>query len=72
MEEVIFARYASLEGPAGIYNANNTYVTVQSPVVSANSEARYSGTITINVRSKFSPYPVVSTTCKYFFNFFSV
>lgn len=56
-------------GSAGVYNANNTYVTVQSPLVSGNSEARYSGTLTINVRSKYSPYPVRTTTCKYFFNF---
>jgi hypothetical protein len=57
-------------GSAGTYNPGNNYVTVQSPTVTGNSEARYSGTVTINVRSKYSPYPVKSTTVKYFFNFY--
>lgn len=56
-------------GSPGNYNSYNTSVTVASPVVTVNTEARYSGTITINIRSKYSPYPVRTTTCKYFFNF---
>lgn len=58
-------------GQPETYNAGNTYVTVQSPVVSQGAEARYSGTITINIKSKYSPYPVRTATCKYFFNFYS-
>lgn len=56
-------------GSPGDYNSYNTSVTVASPVVTGNTEARYSGTITINIKSKYSPYPVRTTTCKYFFNF---
>lgn len=59
-------------GSADVYNPGNNYVTVQAPLVTGNSEARYSGTLSINVRSKFSPYPVRTVTCKYFFNFYGV
>lgn len=54
-------------GQAGTPRQGNTYVVVQSPNVAGNSEARYSGTLTIT-----ATYGGISrsVTCKYFFNFF--
>lgn len=54
-------------GLAGTFRKGNTYVIVRSPNVSGNTEARYSGTLTISVRYKGY---VQSASCKYFFNFF--
>lgn len=54
-------------GQPGTPRQGNTYVIVQSPQVSGNSEARYSGTLTIT-----ATYGGVSrsATCKYYFNFY--
>lgn len=56
-------------GSANDYNPDNDYVRV-SVTVGANIEARYSGTITIYIQSKYNTSIVHTTTMKYFLNFF--